>query len=189
MTVFENELGCTVEAADPGFADPQGAFAALIALDTDLTGMRQLMDTLGERMSPHLRAFLQRRWTAEEFTDALRVRQQVANRLARYMQRYDLLLTPTSPVTAFPLHQAGPEHIAGRSVDPSQWLTFCAPLNLSGQPAASVPAGFSADGMPVGLQIVGRHLDDGLVLRASAAFEAVRPWRAAVPALVARLTR
>jgi aspartyl-tRNA(Asn)/glutamyl-tRNA(Gln) amidotransferase subunit A len=189
VAVFENELGCTVEAADPGFADPQGAFAALIALDTDLTGMRQLMDTLGARMSPHLRAFLQRRWTAEEFTDALRVRQQVANRLARYMQRYDLLLTPTSPVTAFPLHQAGPEHIAGRSVDPSQWLTFCAPLNLSGQPAASVPAGFSADGMPVGLQIVGRHLDDGLVLRASAAFEAVRPWRAAVPALVARLTR
>jgi aspartyl-tRNA(Asn)/glutamyl-tRNA(Gln) amidotransferase subunit A len=62
-------------------------------------------------------------------------------------------------------------------------------LNLSGQPAASVPAGFTADGLPVGLQIVGRHLDDALVLRASAAFEAVRPWRDAWPTLVTHLNR
>jgi len=189
VRVFEDELGCIVEAADPGFADPQDAFAALIALDSDLTGMRQMMDTLGERMSPHLRAFLQRRWTAEEFTDALRVRKQVANSLARYMQRYDLLLTPTSPVAAFPVEHHGPASIAGRSVSPGQWLAFCAPLNLSGQPAASVPAGFTADGLPVGLQIVGRHLDDALVLRASAAFEAVRPWRDAWPTLVTHLNR
>jgi aspartyl-tRNA(Asn)/glutamyl-tRNA(Gln) amidotransferase subunit A len=189
VRVFEDELGCSVEAADPGFADPHDAFAALIALDSDLTGMRQMMETLGERMSPHLRAFLQRRWTAEEFTNALTVRKQVANSLARYMQRYDLLLTPTSPVAAFPLAQLGPETIAGRSVTPSQWLAFCAPLNLSGQPAASVPAGFTVDGLPVGLQIVGRHLDDALVLRASAAFEAVRPWRDAWPALITPLKR
>jgi aspartyl-tRNA(Asn)/glutamyl-tRNA(Gln) amidotransferase subunit A len=189
VRVFADELGCIVESADPGFADPQDAFAALIALDSDLTGMRQMMDTLGERMSPHLRAFLQRRWTAEEFTDALRVRKQVANSLARYMQRYDLLLTPTSPVTAFPIEHHGPASIAGRSVSPSQWLAFCAPLNLSGQPAASVPAGFTANGLPVGLQIVGRHLDDALVLRASAAFEAVRPWRDAWPSLVTHLNR
>ena len=57
-------------------------------------------------------------------------------------------------------------------------------MNMTGQPAASVPAGWTADGLPVGLQIVGRHLDDATVLRAAAAFEAARPWRDRWPALV-----
>ena len=56
---------------------------------------------------------------------------------------------------------------------------------MTGQPAATVPAGFTRDGLPVGLQIIGRHLDDALVLRASAAFEQARPWADTWPALLA----
>src|SRR5947209_4522125 len=66
--------------------------------------------------------------------------------------------------------------IAGRPVSFYGWIPFTYPFNLTGQPAASVPAGFTKSGLPVGLQIVGRRLDDATVLRASAAFERARPW-------------
>ena len=60
-------------------------------------------------------------------------------------------------------------------MDVFYWLSFTYPTNMTDQPAASVPAGFTEEGLPVGMQIVGRHLDGLLVLRASAAFEAARP--------------
>jgi aspartyl-tRNA(Asn)/glutamyl-tRNA(Gln) amidotransferase subunit A len=59
---------------------------------------------------------------------------------------------------------------------PYAWIPFTYPFNLTGQPAASVPAGFTADGLPVGLQIVGRRFADATVMRAAAAFEQLRPW-------------
>lgn len=64
-------------------------------------------------------------------------------------------------------------------------MTF--PINLTGQPAASVPAGFTRDGLPVGLQIIGRHLDDPMSLRASGYFEAAQPWRDQWPPIVKEL--
>ena len=76
----------------------------------------------------------------------------------------------------------GPEEINGRRVSSDHWLSFCFPFNFSGQPAASVPCGFTAEGLPVGLQIVGRHLDDARVLAASAAFERLQPWKHHQPA-------
>jgi aspartyl-tRNA(Asn)/glutamyl-tRNA(Gln) amidotransferase subunit A len=76
----------------------------------------------------------------------------------RFMADYDLLLTPTLAVPPFPLYTQGPEVIDERMLPSTAWLGFCFPINLTGQPAASVPAGFMADGLPVGLQIVGRHL-------------------------------
>jgi aspartyl-tRNA(Asn)/glutamyl-tRNA(Gln) amidotransferase subunit A len=182
--VFERDLGCLVEEANPGWEDPGAAFAALIIADTDLTGMRALADAHGRRMSPHLVDLLRRPWTAEELTGANMVRKAVVNRMWRFMARYDLLLTPTLAVPPFAVHMQGPEKIAGRVVRPEQWLAFTYPVNMTGQPAATVPAGFTDDGLPVGLQIVGRHLDDRLVLRASAAFEAAAPWRHRWPPLL-----
>ena len=82
----------------------------------------------------------------------------------RFMANYDLLLTPTLAVPPFPVHMQGPEIIEGRMVRSADWLCFTFPANLTGQPAASVPAGFTTDGLPVGLQIIGRHLDDRTVL-------------------------
>jgi aspartyl-tRNA(Asn)/glutamyl-tRNA(Gln) amidotransferase subunit A len=69
----------------------------------------------------------------------------------------------------------GPPLIDGREVDAFYWMSFTFPFNLTGQRSASVPAGFTPDGLPVGLQIIGRRLDDGLVLRASAAYESAAP--------------
>jgi aspartyl-tRNA(Asn)/glutamyl-tRNA(Gln) amidotransferase subunit A len=103
------------------------------------------------------------------------------------MRRYDLLLTPTLTCPPFAVHMQGPEKIEGRIVSPFQWLAFTYPINMTGQPAASVPAGWTEDGLPVGLQIVGRHLDDPSVLRASSAFETARPWHDRWPPLLAEL--
>lgn len=183
--VFERDLGCTVEAADPGWDDPYEAFWGLVALDTDLVGMREIVARHGHEMSPHLVDFLQKPWTAEQLTNAVSTRKALNNRMWRFMQRYDLLLTPTLTVPPFPLLMQGPEKVEDRIVAPSQWLSFTFPINMTGQPAASVPAGWTDDGLPVGLQIVGRHLDDAAVLRASKAFESAAPWRDRWPEIAA----
>lgn len=81
----------------------------------------------------------------------------------------------------------GPEIIEGRMVAPFHWLAFTFPMNMTGQPVASIPAGFTSDGLPVGMQIIGRHLDDPLVLRASANFEKARPWKNRWPPMLRKL--
>lgn len=176
VALLESDLGCIVEEVDPGWDDPAEAFAALIVADTDLTGMRSLIATHGARMSPHLVAMMRLPWRAEQLTDANIIRKRVVNQMARLMARYDLLVTPTSAVPPLPVDRPEPTIIDGREVRPGAWMGFTRPANLTGQPAISVPAGWTADGRPVGLQIVGRHLADATVLRAAAAFEGAAPW-------------
>jgi aspartyl-tRNA(Asn)/glutamyl-tRNA(Gln) amidotransferase subunit A len=185
VAAFETELGCKVERAHPGWSPDIGAtFATLIAADSDLSGMRAMIKGREHEVSPHLVDLLMRPWTAENFTDADRQRKAMCNKMWRFMANYDLLLTPTLAVPPFPVHMQGPEIIDGRMVRSADWLCFTFPANLTGQPAASVPAGSTKDGLPVGLQIVGRHLDDRTVLRASGAFERARPWAHHWPALL-----
>ncbi|HEY8112958.1 MAG TPA: amidase, partial [Actinomycetes bacterium] len=71
VTIFERDLGCTVERADPGWEDPYEALLPLIVCESDLAGMRRLADELGERMSPHLVDVLRLDWTAEQLTSAV----------------------------------------------------------------------------------------------------------------------
>ncbi len=89
---------------------------------------------------------------------------------------WDLLLTPAVSVAAFPADRLQPEHWPSHDWDWVSWAEFSYPFNFAHNPAASIPCGFTADGLPVGLQIVGRRLDDAGVLRAAAAFEAAAPW-------------
>jgi aspartyl-tRNA(Asn)/glutamyl-tRNA(Gln) amidotransferase subunit A len=93
-----------------------------------------------------------------------------------FMGDHDLVLTPTLPVTAFAAGLDQPGSVAGRTTEYLSWTALTYPFNVSGQPAASVPCG-AVDGLPVGLQIIGRRGADALVLRAAATFEAARPWR------------
>ena len=183
--VFERDLGCVVEEAHPGWDDPGPYFWTLVAAETDLSGMRKMIEGREHEISPHLLGLIQREWTGADFTDAKTIRKMVVNKMWRFMQRYDLLLTPTLAVPPFPVHMQGPEIIEGKMVNSGQWLAFTFPFNMTGQPAASIPAGFTAGGLPIGMQIVGRHLDDPMVLKAAAAFEAARPWKDAWPPLLA----
>ena len=99
----------------------------------------------------------------------------------RFLARFDLLITPTVAVAPFALDALPIREIAGSPASPLGWTPFTFPFNLTGQPAASVPAGFTASGLPVGLQIVGRRHADRTVLAAAAAWEAAAPWQARRP--------
>ncbi|WP_280421621.1 amidase [Nocardia carnea] len=187
VEAFE-ELGATVVEADPGIDDPRSYIWSIVMADSDLVGMRGLVAQYRDRMSPHLVELIERRWTAEEFTTAQMMRKRVVNQLWRFMQNYDLLITPTLAVPAFPIGIQGPELIDGRMVDSGSWLGFLNIFNWSGQPAISVPAGFTDDGLPVGLQIVGPHLGDAAVLAAAALFEQQRPWQHRWPELAPPVT-
>jgi Asp-tRNA(Asn)/Glu-tRNA(Gln) amidotransferase A subunit family amidase len=88
-----------------------------------------------------------------------------------------LLLTPTTPTADHDLGLPWPREIGGVPVTAEQPApSFLRAFNLTGNPAASIPAGWTEDGLPIGLQIVGNHLADHLVLRASRAFEQATPW-------------
>ncbi|WP_163851609.1 amidase [Pseudooceanicola aestuarii] len=186
-TVFERDLGCEVVPADPGWSNPGNDFWGLVLADSDLAGMRAWLPDHASEMSPHLVKMLQTPHDDEALTNANMARKRLCNIAARFFGQYDLLISPTLTVPPFALHMQGPEKTDGRIVDPSDWLGFCFPFNMTGQPAASVPAGLTAEGLPVGLQIVGRHLDDATVLRAAAAYQAARPWAHLVPPLLSRL--
>ena len=186
------DLGCDVEAADPGVRDPGAAFAALIALESDLTGMREIVDRHGHEMSPHLVDLITARVDAPRTSPTRRrSARRVVNAMWRFMRDYDLLADPDADDAAVPGAHAGaredrrplrPRHARG-----------CRSRTRSTSPASrrrpSRPAS-PGDGLPVGLQIVGGHLADGLVLRAAAAFEAARPWAQHRPPLARwRMTR
>lgn len=174
--VLDKQLGCHIAQVEPGWPDLGESFSALIVAETDLTGMRRLIAEHGEHMSPHLISWMNADWTAQHLTDANLMRKLVVNAMARLMTRFDVLVTPTSAVPAFPLGTHGPTEIDGHPVSDSTWIGFNYPANLTGQPAASIPAGRTEAGLPVGLQIIGRHLGDATVLRLAAAIERAAPW-------------
>ena len=176
VAVFASELGCSVELAHPKIEDPSPWLPALEALETDRAGLRRLLQERGEPVSSAATMMLETNWTADQFSAALTSRMALCNGMARFMASYDLLLTPTVAVLPFSADLDDPLTIAGRSVRPGDWTPFTTIANLTGQPAISVPAGWTEDDLPVGLQIIGRHLDDVTVLRAAAAFESAQPW-------------
>ena len=102
------------------------------------------------------------------------------DRLGRHMEEFfdnfDLLLSPTMAVPAFPIDDR-PKSIGGRTVDPFWgFVPFTYPINMSGQTAASIPCGYSSNGMPIGLHIIGPRGSESRVLQAAAAFERAMPW-------------
>jgi aspartyl-tRNA(Asn)/glutamyl-tRNA(Gln) amidotransferase subunit A len=119
--------------------------------------------------------------TADRYLRALHRRQDFWTDVQRFLARFDLLISPAVAVPPFEVGRPGLNEINGRAVSPLSWIAFTYPFNLTGQPAATVPVGFTASGLPVGLQIVGRRFADRTVLAASAAFEAAAPWAAATP--------
>ncbi len=103
--------------------------------------------------------------------------------IQRFFEQWDFLITPTVSVAAFPAERLIPEHWPQHDWDWLQWAEFSYPFNMSWNPAATVPCGFTAAGLPVGMQIVGRRFDDIGVLQASAAFERALPWAEHRPAI------
>jgi Asp-tRNA(Asn)/Glu-tRNA(Gln) amidotransferase A subunit family amidase len=111
-------------------------------------------------------------------------------RARRFFERYDALLLPTEAVAPFPVEQGFPTEINGIPLDnPIHWFALAYAITVVGHPAMSVPAGFTRQGLPVGMQIVGRRRREDQVIRAAAAFERARPWADKLPPTVAALAR
>ena len=103
----------------------------------------------------------------------------VETKANRIWEAHDLLASPTVALPPFPhpgLAELGPREVDGQPIDRHLGWFFTWPFNLTGQPAVSIPCGWTEDGLPLGLQIVGRQGADGLVLRVAAAIEHLRPW-------------
>ena len=179
--VFE-DLGAIVVEIDPGFENPGPAMKTLAWAGLG-HGLGPLVDGKRELVDPGLLALIDEgaTITLDAYFDAVAARNALGGAMTRFHTDYDLLLTPTLPITAFPVGRFMPE-----GDDPRQWidwLPFTFPFNMTGQPAASIPCGFTTEGLPVGLQIVGPMHRDALVLRAARAFETARPFADRRPAL------
>ncbi|MBI1961864.1 MAG: amidase [Candidatus Rokubacteria bacterium] len=173
---FES-LGCHVEVVSPGWEDPEAWFGTLIAAQFYAAWSDRLPDA-EPLMDPTLVTLI-RRGGAVPARDYVRAVDRIEAYWAEvraFLERFDLLLMPTVAVPPFDADARPPREVDGRSVSVLGWMPFTFAFNLTGQPAASVPAGFTDDGLPVGLQIVGRRHADATVLAAAAAFEAARPW-------------
>ena len=119
--------------------------------------------------------------TGADMSRAIYEIDRLGRRMEEFFDDFDLLLSPTMAVTAFPIGQR-PSVIGGREVEPFWgFLPFTYLINITGQTAASVPCGYSEDGMPIGLHIIGPRGSEARVLRASAAFEQAQPWAGVRP--------
>ena len=180
------ELGAEVEEQAPDI-DPERMVRvwSVLALTDLAINLGPMLKDHGQMLTPALLNWVTQAstWPATHYSMALRDLEWHRRRTERFFQEYDLLLTPTMAVPAFPIDEP-PEVIDGQPVD-SRWgfTPFCSPFNLSGHPAASIPCGFTTEGLPVGLQIVGPKGADATVLSASAAYEAAHPWDARRPSL------
>ena len=164
------ELGAHVEQVDPGFSDPLDTFntlwfagAARLAGQLD-SARRDLLDPGLQRI-----AALGERITLSEYSAALEARAALVAQMAAFHERYDVLVSPMLPITAF---------AAGHNVPPDSaytewmhWTPFSYPFNLTQQPAASIPCGLAQNGLPVGLQVVAARFADDQVLRVCRAYE------------------
>jgi len=181
--VFE-ELGHSLEEATPPLDDPFAVFGPIVLADGYAVS-GDLLEEHAVELMPYVKAGLERggQIPAHEYSRALRGLERVRLQMAEFFDQYDLLLTPTLAVPAFPVGKR-PRVIAGVKVS-ALWgaFPFTMPFNLTGNPAASLPCGFSPEGLPLGLQVVGRRGDEATVLRASAAFEEARPWAQKRPPL------
>ncbi|MGE0667637.1 MAG: amidase [Sphingomonadales bacterium] len=169
-------LGASVIEADPGFENQLSTFLAFWQPMT-----ARYLENAGEEAlaasDPMLVRSAQRgaQLPIVRHYQAMADRGRLAQSMARFHQDFDLLLCPVTPVPPFKAGRGifGPEGEAYKRT----WTPFTFPFNITGQPGASVPCGFTRAGLPIGLQIVGPWGSEATILRAARAFEKVRPFR------------
>ncbi|MEV6907293.1 amidase [Amycolatopsis sp. NPDC051071] len=169
------DAGLHIEETDPGFTDPKDAFDILWS-----TGAAKWLDAFpagsDEKVDPGLRKVWEfgKTFSASDYLGANAERAALGILMGEFHTRYDVLITPTVPIPAF---EAGHEVPPGSGLSGwPDWTPFTYPFNMTQQPAISVPAGRTSNGLPVGLQIVGPRHSDDLVLAVAKLLEEVRPW-------------
>jgi aspartyl-tRNA(Asn)/glutamyl-tRNA(Gln) amidotransferase subunit A len=171
------DLGCTVDEVNPGWGDPIEMEHCLFA--SSYAGMiGHLLDAWQDRLDPGLVALTRHglTYSAADVFRAWGQRLAYYDKVRTFFQRYDLLLTPSLSVAAFPAERLIPAHWEQHPWDWLRWAGFSYPFNLTGLPAATCPCGFTPAGLPVGIQIAAGRFHDLRVLQAARAFEQARPW-------------
>lgn len=185
LATFES-LGAEVTELDLDFSDsikPYGLINAYMraALINHVYPDRK--DDMDPLMA--LRAELARAATATDVGLAEMAQSKIYQRIRELFEQYDVIITPTTPVPSFPLGIDYPSEINGVPINsPFEQLGLTSLFNMTGHPAISVPAGWTATDLPVGLQIVGPWRDDERVLKVAAAYEQARPWAHRWPTIV-----
>ncbi len=184
VRTFE-ELGCIVEEASPQIPNPDQIFLGMIVPRLLVQFEQEFPAGFAEKLDPVLQSFLPlgEQMTTRDVFAAIFGDYVVHDLFVAFFQQYELFLTPTIATPPYASGIFGPSEVAGEAVSSPLEPFFTYPFNLTGQPAASVPVGFTDSGLPVGLQIVGRRFAEKTVLRASACFEAARPWADRWPAI------
>jgi amidase len=177
-------MGCIVEDVEPDLSGADEAFETLRAL--------RYAQSFGALLESHGDQFKQTvAWntrlglslTGEQIARALTLQGAAFHAMRQLLERYDALALPVSQVAPFPVEEEWVREIAGVAMGSYiEWMRSCSRITVTAHPAISVPAGFTPDGLPVGLQLVGRHRDEISLLRLATAFEeATRSGRRAPP--------
>ena len=174
-------LGAKVTVIDPGFVDPAECFRVLWWSGARYA-LGQLPDDKKALLEPALADVIAQAEsiTVRDVFDANKARGLLGAQMRAFMAKFDVLVTPTLPLPAFGaglLQPADPD-AHGKWVN---WTPFTYPFNLTQQPAASVPCGFTKAGLPAGLHVVGRMFDDATVMRVCAAYERASGFHKAHP--------
>ena len=172
-----SSLGCMLEEAAPDFTGATEAFETLRALgflqsygELYRTRRNELKDTVQWNIEQGLRL------TSGEIARATALRSQLYQRMRAFLEKYDFLVCPVSQLPPYPVDMEWPREIAGvKMTNYLDWMKSCYFITITSHPAASVPAGFTPEGLPVGIQIVGRYRDDFGVLQLAHAFERANP--------------
>jgi amidase len=173
--VFE-ALGCCVDDAEPDFADFDAVFKTVRAL-AFLTSVAPRVGARRNEVKDTIRWEIDRgeRLTAAEIASALIKRTELFHRMREFMARYEFFVLPTTQVPPFDVTQPYPTEIDGVPMATYiDWMQSCYFISIVSNPAISIPCGFTDEGLPVGLQIVGRHNDDWRLLQIAHAFEMAR---------------
>ena len=177
-------LGATIEETTPAWG-PDGPELIRFFWPAHLAVHAPSLAQWQDRMDPGLVACIRagERYSVVDYQRMRERKYAYCTAIHRFFEEWDFLLTPAVSVAAFPAERLQPDHWPHHEWDWVTWAEFSYPFNLSGNPAASVPCGFTPDGLPVGLQIVARRFDDLGLLQLAAAFETARPWSHKRPVL------
>jgi len=166
-------LGCVVEEAEPDFSGATEAFETLRALSflgRFLPLLKEHRDKLKDTVIWNIEQGM--KLTPDRIARANALRTELFHRMRRFLERYEFLLCPVNQLPPFPVEVEWPREVAGvRMENYLDWMKSCYYITITSHPAISVPAGFTEDGLPVGIQIVGRYRADLAVLQLAHAFE------------------
>jgi aspartyl-tRNA(Asn)/glutamyl-tRNA(Gln) amidotransferase subunit A len=169
------DLGCAVDQVDNVFErDPADLWTAEFYAGVG-TRLRSFVETHRDLLDPAVAEVLDAALSQDmrSYYEKVFERYAFRDKVRAFFETYDLLLSPVLPITSLDTGKNIPDHLQDRNL--VSWVYYTYPFNLTGQPAATVCAGIAGDGMPVGLQIVGRALGEYDLVRAAAAFERTKP--------------